>query len=682
YILGALTVAAPIVFHLIRRLPKGEVPFGSLMFLSPTPPRLNRRSRLDNLLLLVLRAAALCLLALAFARPFLRQPARPDPGDVERRRVAVVIDTSASLRRGDLWPKAQALAAEAIAGCRPGDQLAVFAFGASTLPLLGFEESKTLDPARRRAVAGALVRRLSPSWHPTDLGQALVDAVAAVEDVTDPTEKSGRVPRRVVLISDLQQGSRLDALGDFEWPSDVELELRTVSDTRPNVGLQWLTDATETPAAGAPLRVRVSSDPGSRQELFTLAWVDDKGRDTGKPVAVYVPPGESRVVSVPQANDASSLRLSGDAHAFDNTLFLAPERKDVATVVYLGTDAADDPAGMLYYLNRVFEDSTRRGVTIVSRSPAAELTLEKARSTPLVVLTSETTPANSARLRTYALGGGTVLAVVAAPGRAAAIAAVADVAPWDAAEAAVGRDTLLGEIAFEHPMFAPLAGAQFNDFTKIHFWKYRRIPDKALGDARVLARFEGGDAAVVEKPVGKGRLVVLASGWGPADSQLARSSKFVPLMSALLDGRDPQPADTGGHRVGDRVALPGGDEADKGRVVRKPDGATVEVPAGDGFFGETDQPGVYTVDTPEGPRAFAVNLDPSEGKTTPMHVETLEQFGCRVASRTPKAADPEHRRQLQNVELEGRQKLWRWLTLSAIGVLIVETWLAGRLSRT
>src|SRR5690606_23965635 len=33
YILGALAVAAPIVFHLIRRTPKGEVPFSSLMFL-------------------------------------------------------------------------------------------------------------------------------------------------------------------------------------------------------------------------------------------------------------------------------------------------------------------------------------------------------------------------------------------------------------------------------------------------------------------------------------------------------------------------------------------------------------------------------------------------------------------------------------------------------------------------
>ena len=54
--LGLLAIAAPIVFHLIRRTPRGEVPFSSLMFLSPSPPRLTRRSRLDHLLLLLLRA--------------------------------------------------------------------------------------------------------------------------------------------------------------------------------------------------------------------------------------------------------------------------------------------------------------------------------------------------------------------------------------------------------------------------------------------------------------------------------------------------------------------------------------------------------------------------------------------------------------------------------------------------
>jgi hypothetical protein len=31
--------------------------------------------------------------------------------------------------------------------------------------------------------------------------------------------------------------------------------------------------------------------------------------------------------------------------------------------------------------------------------------------------------------------------------------------------------------------------------------------------------------------------------------------------------------------------------------------------------------------------------------------------------------------------LESRQKLWQWLVAATLGVLIVETWLAGRLAR-
>ena len=231
------------------------------------------------------------------------------------------------------------------------------------------------------------------------------------------------------------------------------------------------------------------------------------------------------------------------------------------------------------------------------------------------------------------------------------------------------------------PRAIGLAAAQFNDFTKIHFWKYRKVAPDSMGTSRTLAKFENGDPAVIETPVDKGRLVVFTSGWNPVDSQLARSSKFVPLMTALLELGDSKRFAADQTVVGGIVNLPAEGSDATEYVVKTPSGKTQKLAKGAVAFSGTDEPGVYEVETPAGPRHFAVNLDPSESKTAPLAVETLEQFGVKLANPSKPVMDREQLRQLRNVELEGRQKFWRWLVLAAVGVLIVETWLAGRLDR-
>ena len=242
----------------------------------------------------------------------------------------------------------------------------MLAFDTTSHPLLGFEESQTLDPTRRQAVAESRLKASSRRGEGPTSGCALVDAVAAIEDVADKGEKAGKMPRRVVLISDLQQGGRLDALGEFAWPSDVELDLKIVATDGSNAGLSALADSLEPEPAGAESderRVRIANDASSSREAFELIWLDDKGAESGQPVEAYVPPGESRVVRVPRPAGSQalrSLRLKGDVHGFDNALYFADEVRDESTVVYVGTDAADDPAGLLYYLQRVFQDTPSR----------------------------------------------------------------------------------------------------------------------------------------------------------------------------------------------------------------------------------------------------------------------------------------------------------------------------------
>jgi hypothetical protein len=687
YALGIATLAAPIIFHLIRRSPRGRVPFSSLIYLTATPPRLTRWSRLENVLLLLLRAIALSLLVAAFTRPFLREEVRFAMGDHQKRRIALLIDTSASMKRGDLFARAKARAREVIAACGPGDEIALFSFDRSTLTLVGFEESARLDSPRRQALAKALVDRLEPTWGGTNLGQALIDAVSALVDTPQSSDSSELVPRRVILISDLQQGSRLDALGDFEWPADVDLELRTISDDGSNACLQTLVEgaSSEGVADGRQHRVRVSNDAASRREAFELTWMDEKGAAIGKVTPVYVPPGESRVVRVQRpaaARSSQSLRLSGDTWDFDNVLYITEGVRDSSKVVYIGTDTVEDPSGLLYYLHRAYAGSPERSVEVVSQLPTAGIAWAPRRPPALVVMTAQTTAPNSRELRLYLEQGGALLYVAIAPGRADTLAELAGVIPWDLEEALPEREVMLSDVAFDCALFAPFAAAQFNDFTKIRFWKHRRYVAGTLGENRVLARFEGGDPAVIEKTIGRGTLLLFCSGWQPADSQLARSSKFAPLLAALLPDSGHRTAIAGNHVIGEPISLPipvpGALKSSSEQLVRKPDGTAVKLSPEKSVFSATDAPGVYTLETPDGNRSFTVNLDPMEGKTAALHVETLEQLGCHVASPTGRQTDRDRLRQIHNIELEERQKLWRFLILAVVGVLFVETLVAGR----
>jgi hypothetical protein len=235
---------------------------------------------------------------------------------------------------------------------------------------------------------------------------------------------------------------------------------------------------------------------------------------------------------------------------------------------------------------------------------------------------------------------------------------------------------MLAEIDFSHPLFAAFASPQYNDFTQIHFWRHRRVKLKEDSPAHVVARFDDGHPALWEQSYGKGRLFVLASGWHPQDSQLALSSKFVPLLTNFLDQARGSRWQTDRYRVGDDVMLPAHTEASI--KVTKPDGTEKVLAVNSRAFSDTDQPGIYQVEQDGKVFPFAVNVDSRESQTAPMDVEQLEQYGVSLGEQPSGSEQIEHERHLRDVELEGRQKLWRWLLVVALGVLTTETWLAGR----
>jgi len=239
---------------------------------------------------------------------------------------------------------------------------------------------------------------------------------------------------------------------------------------------------------------------------------------------------------------------------------------------------------------------------------------------------------------------------------------------------------LLGEIDFTHPLFAPFASPRYSDFTKIHFWKHRVVTLKPPATTRVVARFDNGDPALLERSVGKGRVLAMTSGWQPADSQLALSSKGVPLVGALLDLACGGTEVAEGVAVGQPMTLPSSKQPEP-IVVQTPDGREVRLESDAATFAETDRTGIYRAKVGSTETRFAVNLSPSESLTTPMDLEQLEQRGVRIGTELTRTQRIDRVRQQRDTELESRQKVWRWLIVVALGLLALETWWAGRAER-
>ena len=263
FLLGGLAIAGPIIYHLVRRTTREKTRFSSLMFLLPSPPRLSKRHRLEHLLLLILRCAALALLALGFSRPFMRQAPINDPTAAQPKRIVLLVDTSASMRRDGVWQAAQARAEEVLRRAGPADQVAVYPFGKQASALVSFEDWNRTAPGDRVAFAVGRLAAIAPTWTGTHLGNALITAAEALGENEDGKASPG--PREIVLVSDLQVGSRLDTLQAYEWPKGVDLLVEPVTGRNPtNAGVQLVADGPDsTRAIDAPIRAMAPSLPAT-----------------------------------------------------------------------------------------------------------------------------------------------------------------------------------------------------------------------------------------------------------------------------------------------------------------------------------------------------------------------------------------------------------------------------------
>ena len=461
FLAGIAAVALPIILHMIRRHTRKRITFSSLMFLRTSIPRFKNRTRLENLLLLILRCIILCLLAFSFSRPFFPREA-PLKQVTLRRRIVLLIDTSASMRRTGIWEQAISETQSVLKDIDQADRVCVISFDQSTNTLIGFEQWAAMEAARRTPVVTEQISELSPGWALTDLGNALVSAAEAIEDDQIDDRQETNTMNQVVLISDLQKGSNLEAMNAYEWPVETELVVKSIQcQGNTNAALQLVTDriGSGNPDDDSLPGIRIINSSDATTERFQLNWADEVATEIpSQGIDVYAPPGHSVVVRAPDRKDrlqARKLMLTGDDHDFDNALFLAPYLQQQVNILYIGSDDPNDSKEMLYYVQRAF-GTTRALKPIVTYHPGDKtIAATDIETAHLVIAADEINSENLASLRKFLESGRTILLVMKSTDDVITLTGLSGIETIESEEANVDRYAMLGRIEFKHPLLMP-----------------------------------------------------------------------------------------------------------------------------------------------------------------------------------------------------------------------------------
>ena len=605
FLMGALAVAIPIVLHLLRRDIAPEVPFTAVRLLRRAPIERSQRRRLREMLLLAARVAALLLLAAAFARPYAASSAT---GSLR----IVAVDRSFSMGGSRRFDRAMAQARSAIDAAAVGEQVAVVAF--DTRADVIAEPGPAADA--REALAG-----LTTGYGATavaSLGERVVSLARGMSGT-------------LVVISDLQR-SGWENQQPITLPAGWRVEVVDIGPIEGNVAL--LSAAVETDRVVASLRndwnakregrVRVLHDD---REIAAAPYTMEPDTNIDIPVAIRAPASGALAIAI---DDPGGLPA-------DDTRYrtLGNEAQARALIV---TGAAGAGRGG-FYLSRALDAPPEDGgfaVDVRSVSGFTGAMLEQSRYS-LVVLTSTRGLERRAReaLATYVRAGGGLLLTAAADQDAAMLSNLfgwqPPLAPVDMHE----RPLTFAATDPRHPVFRPF-GPLLANLGNVRFDRVWRVRPDGWS---VLARFDDGAPALLERTEGSGRVLLFASDLDRRWNDFPVHPSFVPF--AIETARFASAARNSGRdlTVG---AIPAGFEA---------------------------RPGVQR----NGARQVAVNVDSRESNLTRMQTD---EFAGRF--QTSSAPAPQATR-LHARQLEGDQSYWRYGLMLMLVVLVTESFV-GRVT--
>ena len=671
FFVALAAMAIPVLIHLIQREKKQVVRFPSLMFVQRVPYKSVRRRRIHNWLLLMVRLTALALIVLAFARPFLERDDLNTAVGSGAREVVVLLDQSYSITYGDHWDRARAAAQNVINTLGPDDRASVVFFSSGAEIAL-----RSAAPGERQRLAAAITAA-KPGAGATRYAPALKVAGSILADTSLPR-------REVVLISDFQRGG---------WRGDEGARLPEGTTVTP-VAISGAADAANVAVTGISL---ARSTFSNQERVAVTAVAVNRSMRSLRGGQLSLEFGGRAIQSKPldvEANSSASVtfdpvtvggtfmrgsvRAGSDALATDNVFHFVVSPVEPVRVIVV--DRGGTGGGALY-LTRALAIGDAPRFETVSRNQDA-LSDDDLQRASVVLLNDIAVPAALARrLQRFVEGGGGLFVAI---GARASWSQDVDVLPA-ALQAPVDRTrgdaARIGALEYGHPVFEPFRAPRSGDFAAARIYGYRTVMPAA--DAQVLARFDGGAPALLERRIGAGRVLLWTSTLDLSWNDFPLKPVYLPFVHRaarhLAAYTEPAPWLTVGQVLDTSL---GSRSQPVSGVILTPSGRRVPVDEEGAEVLELTEQGFYEVRAQSGDAVHAVvasNVDTAESDLTAMDPKEI------VAAATSGGADG---RQAGAAGLpptpeaqERSQRLWWYVLCLGILLLGADTLISNRMSK-
>ncbi len=679
FLLGLLAAAIPIAIHLIRREKPPKIVFSTLRFIKTTKKKLVLFQQIQQWLLLLLRSALICLLVFAFARP-LFDTSIARMLDTEPESAVILLDVSLSMQYGENFNRAKQAVEDILAELSSGDEVALITFASSTVSAMELTTDITQLRARIDGLSGP--------------GFDKVRFFPALRLANEMLESSRYENREIYLISDFQANG-LDAsegeASESGWrlaPGIVfngidvgESQTRNLvlSDVRSPA--QIVEDESQYDILA---RVRSTgsvhlqnAEVTLRMDGATLMRVPVDLRDTSEAV-VTLPVNFER-----SGAHTGEIIVSGDEFTADNSWFFTIDVLPQIRVLVINGEPSlnwyDDESHWLVLALQGMGSTP----FLVETVDAPRFNSNVLAQTDVVVLLNvdDLDNAAAAEISTYVQDGGTAFFApgdrVSAErfnqqfGRVAPAELEQPLLLRQGISAGAGEYLVIADIDRRHPALRPLAMDWSARFEGI--WSSAESTD-----AEVLMRFDNAMPALLERNIGEGKTMLFTSSLDLEWSNLPLQGLFVPFMHETLRYMVQPILKQRAYTIGEIIDMSLEVSAGSSTLaVRDVDGTARSLSAGSAFY-SAQRPGVLQVGN-EAAAYYAVNIDPQASVLTRVAPSTLHDRIINTDT-TPQQSTQVRTAELI-AELEQPQRLWWWIMILAVMLVLVEGYIANRTYR-